>query len=123
MIKYRKKTNILKGVDVKMKEEVVFLVRDGVLVAVLQCELDHHTARRIRELIDREFFRVKPRCLMLDFSGVGFMDSSGVGLILGRVEAAGANGATVRLSGLSEGLMKLVRLSGIEKINNLSISK
>ena len=106
-----------------MREDVVFLVRDDVLVAVIQCELDHHTARRIRELIDVELFRVKPRCLMLDFSGVGFMDSSGVGLILGRVEAAGANGATVRLSGLSDSLMKLVRLSGIERIKNLSISK
>ena len=55
MIKYRKKTNILKGVDVKMKEEVVFLVRDGVLVAVLQCELDHHTARRIRAYLKKFF--------------------------------------------------------------------
>ena len=106
-----------------MKEEVVFLLRGDTLVAALQCELDHHTARRVRELIDRELFRVKPRLLMLDFSGVGFMDSSGVGLILGRVESAGANGAAVRLSGLSAGLMKLVRLSGIEKIKNLSISK
>ena len=106
-----------------MKEEVVFLVKGRVLVAVLSCELDHHTAKRVRELIDRELFRVKPECLMLDFSGVGFMDSSGVGLILGRVEAARANGATVRLSGLSASLMKLVRLSGIERIGNLSISK
>ena len=113
----------MKGVDVKMKEEVVFLVRGEALVAVLQCEIDHHTAKRIRELIDREFFRVKPQCLMLDFSGVGFMDSSGVGLILGRVEAATRNGAVVRLSGLSDSLMKLVRLSGIERIKSLSISK
>lgn len=106
-----------------MKEEVVFLVEGEVLVALLSCELDHHTARRVRELIDRELFRVKPRCLMLDFSGVGFMDSSGVGLILGRVESASANGASVRLSGLSPSLMKLVRLSGIERIKSLSISK
>ncbi len=106
-----------------MKEEVVFLLHEDMLVAMLQCELDHHTAKRIRELIDREVFRVKPRCLMLDFSGVSFMDSSGVGLILGRVESASANGATVRLSGLSASLMKLVRLSGIERIKNLSISK
>ena len=106
-----------------MKEEVVFLVHGEVLVALLQCEIDHHTAKRVRELIDREFFRVKPECLMLDFSGVSFMDSSGVGLILGRVEAAGRNGAAVRLSGLSDSLMKLIRLSGIERIKNLSISK
>ena len=106
-----------------MKEEVVFLSHGESLLVLLQCEIDHHTAKRIRELIDREFFRVKPECLMLDFSGVGFMDSSGVGLILGRAEAAGRNGAAVRLSGLSDGLMKLVRLSGIERIKNLSISK
>lgn len=106
-----------------MTEEVVFSERDGVLVAALRCELDHHTAKRVRELIDRELFRMKPECLVLDFSEVSFMDSSGVGLILGRVESAGANGASVRLSGLSASLMKLVRLSGIERIKNLTISK
>lgn len=106
-----------------MKEEVVFLVQGDVLVAMLQCEIDHHTAKRVRELIDRELFRVKPAFLMLDFSGVSFMDSSGIGLILGRVESAGANGARVRLSGLSDSQMKLVRLSGLERIRNLSVSK
>ena len=123
MLKYRRKRIISKGVDVKMKEEVVFLVQGDVLVAMLQCEIDHHTAKRVRELIDRELFRVKPAFLMLDFSGVSFMDSSGIGLILGRVESAGANGARVRLSGLSDSQMKLVRLSGLERIRNLSVSK
>jgi anti-anti-sigma factor len=50
------------------------------------------------------------------------MDSSGIALIIGRVEVARAVGATVRVSGLSPTLRKLVRLSGVEKIRELVIS-
>jgi anti-anti-sigma factor len=50
------------------------------------------------------------------------MDSSGIALILGRVESAGAVGAKVHLEGLSPTLFKLVRLSGIERIKNLTVS-
>ena len=59
---------------------------------------------------------------MLDFSSVSFMDSSAIGLILGRATLCEQLGCRVNLSGLSSSMMKLVRLSGIEKIKNLSIS-
>lgn len=106
-----------------MQDEVVFIRRDGVLTAAIACEIDHHTARRMRELIDGELFRMRPECLVLDFSAVRFMDSSGLGLILGRVEAASGVSATVRLTGLSPTLMKLVRLAGLERVKNLTVSK
>ena len=112
------------GKDVKgLIEEVVFTREGDVLVAAVLCELDHHTAKRVRERIDGELFRTRAECLTIDFSSVNFMDSSGIGLILGRVELAAARGATVRLRGLSPTLMKLVRLSGIERIKNLTVSK
>ena len=49
------------------------------------------------------------------------MDSSGIGFILGRAELCGEIGCRIKLKGLSDTLMKLVRISGIEKIKNLSI--
>ena len=92
------------------------------LTAELICELDHHAARRVRERIDEAVFAKRPELLILDFSAVHFMDSSGIGLIIGRVEAAKAVGAVVRVTGLSPTLRRLVRLSGLEKIRELTIS-
>ena len=64
---------------------------------------------------------MKPELLLLDFSEVHFMDSSGIGLIMGRCEVAEELSAGVRIVSMPAELMKLVRLSGIEKIANLSI--
>lgn len=56
----------------------------GGLTVWLTGELDHHSARMMREQIDAAVERTRPSVLRLDFSGVGFMDSSGIGLIMGR---------------------------------------
>ena len=106
-----------------MDKEIITFSRSGpTLVARINCEIDHHTAGRLRSRIDRELFVERPKVLRLDFSEVRFMDSSGIALVLGRVESAGAVGAKVHLDGLSPTLFKLVRLSGIERIKNLTVS-
>ena len=63
--------------------------KEGVLTAKLSGEIDHHSAREMREAIDDAAQKLKPYCLRLDFTEVPFMDSSGVGLILGRVRLCG----------------------------------
>ena len=104
------------------KDIVTFSCQGASLVARINCEIDHHTASRLRSRIDKELFSERPQILRLDFSEVRFMDSSGIALILGRVESAAAVGAKVHLEGLSPTLFKLVRLSGIERIKNLTFS-
>lgn len=106
-----------------MQKDVIFKEADGALTAYLKCDLDHHTARQVREKIDDMLFCVRPLVLVLDFSGVEFMDSSGLGLILGRVEKAALINAEVAISGLSPSLSRLVRLAGIERIQGLSLMK
>jgi stage II sporulation protein AA (anti-sigma F factor antagonist) len=103
-------------------EDVIFHIENQTLVAKIMCEIDHHSAKRIREAIDSELFEKKPKALEINFSSVRFMDSSGIALILGRVESAGAVGASVHLCGLSPLHQKLVSLSGIEKIRGITIS-
>ena len=93
-----------------------------VVTVFLNGEIDHHSAKPIREEVDGRLFKLIPRVLVLDFSSVSFMDSSAIGLILGRAALCEQLGCRVNLSGLSGSMMKLVRLSGIEKIKNLSIS-
>ncbi|MBO5009921.1 MAG: anti-sigma factor antagonist [Clostridia bacterium] len=106
-----------------MQRDVIFQEGERTLTASLTAEIDHHTARRIRERIDSELFLRKPEILVLDFSGVGFMDSSGLGLILGRCSVAEGIGASVRVTGASDQLMRLIRLSGLERVRNLSVVK
>ena len=54
------------------------------LIAYLSGDIDHHTAKSIREEIDKEINDFSPSLLILDFGDVSFMDSSGIGLVMGR---------------------------------------
>lgn len=86
------------------------------MTAKLSGEIDHHSAREMREAIDDTAQKLKPYCLRLDFTGVPFMDSSGVGLILGRVRMCSFWRGRVVLCGLSQNLNKMVELSGIASV-------
>ena len=105
-----------------MEREAIFLTGADSLSVILPGEIDHHAAKPIREKTDKKLFELSPKLFIMDFSAVSFMDSSGIGLILGRAELCEELGCRIRLKGLSRALMKLIRLSGIEKIKNLSIS-
>ena len=91
------------------------------VVALIKCEIDHHTAKSIRELIDYELTSNNVKNLIIDFSAVSFMDSSGIGLIIGRASKAERIGARVEVRGLSGSLRRIVCMSGIEKIPNVNI--
>ena len=106
-----------------MYKDVMFSEKEGELIARIGCDIDHHSAKPMREKIDNKLFEIKPHTLTLDFSAVGFMDSSGLGLILGRVEKATALHISVRLTGLSPTLMKLIKLAGIERVKNLTVTR
>ena len=104
-----------------MQNGVNFSLSRGVLSAQLFGEIDHHSARIYREGIDSELYVVRPSTLVLDFSDIGFMDSSGIALIIGRHEICLSLGVAMRLVGLSDAQKKIVRLSGIERLKNVSI--
>lgn len=104
-----------------MQDDLVLSESENTLTAFIACEVDHHTARRIRETIDERLFLCKPTELILDFLGVRFMDSSGVGLILGRSETAASIGAKLKIRSASPTLMKILRLSGVDRVENITI--
>ena len=113
--------NIEKKGREKMENGVKFSDAGKILIASLSGEIDHHAAKGDREAIDEMLFLKKPSVLVLDFSGVKFMDSSGIGLIIGRSEVVAGLGAEIHISGLSDSQRKLIRLSGIEKLKNIRI--
>ena len=59
-------------------------ILDNVITSFIEGDIDHHTAKEIRETIDYHVKKYNPKLLELDFSNVQFMDSSGIGLIMGR---------------------------------------
>lgn len=90
--------------------------KDGVLTARLSGEIDHHSAAEMREAIDDTSQKLKPYCLRLDFTDVPFMDSSGIGLVLGRVRLYSFWRGRIVLCGLSPNLTKMVELSGVASV-------
>ncbi len=92
---------------------VTFDHREGVLIAGISGDLDHHSAAPIREAIDRMAESAMPKVLVLDFGGVGFMDSSGIGLIMGRYKLMDSMGGSVRVEHASSQLKKVIKLAGL----------
>lgn len=95
---------------------VRLIYKDGELTAVLSGEIDHHSAREIRMEIDSTASKVKPQTLILDFSAVRFMDSSGVGLIMGRCKLMQIWGGTVEIVRLPAKIKKIVSLAGLNQL-------
>lgn len=87
--------------------------------ALIQGEIDHHSAVLIRKSIDRAVNQKKPRLLILDFADVTFMDSSGIGLVMGRYKLVKSYGGEIRVENLNAGAYKIMRLAGIERLGEI----
>ncbi len=94
-------------------------VTGEVVTAYLSGELDHHTAKQMREEIDCAVELNMPTLLVLDFSGISFMDSSGIGLVMGRYRNLQKTGAVLHISGAAPNIYKVLKLAGIEKLAKL----
>ena len=92
---------------------------DNVLTAELSGELDHHRCQEIRKKIDARAESERPKVLVLDFGKVGFMDSSGVGLVMGRYRQISLLGGRLSLCNVPENIQRVFRLSGLESLGVL----
>ena len=88
--------------------------QNDTLTAQLQGDIDHHTAAAMREAIDRAAEGCLPKHLVLDFSGVSFMDSSGVGLVMGRYRLIRSMGGTLTVTGASPRIRAMMKLAGLD---------
>ena len=86
------------------------------LSIVLSGELDHHTASRVKDSLDKLIMEVKPKGIVFDFKNVGFMDSTGIGVLLGRYKLLKSMGAEVYLTNPSTTIDRLLKLSGIYNV-------
>lgn len=89
---------------------------DELLVVRIIGEIDHHSAVGMRTGIDGEIIEHRPKKLILDLSSVDFMDSSGLGLILGRYAAVQKVGGELVVLNPNDGVVKILKLAGAERI-------
>ena len=98
--------------------------KNSTLYAFLKGEIDHHTAPELRECIDDAIIlNDAPNLIVLDFGGVTFMDSSGVGLVMGRYRKIAPYNAQLYVFNPPPSIAKVMRLSGIDKIAKIENSK
>ena len=91
-------------------------IREETVQACLSAEIDHHSAAQMREKIDESVIQSGAKTLVLDFSLVTFMDSSGIGLVMGRFRLMQENGGELVLQNLPAPLRKVMKLAGLDKL-------
>ena len=82
----------------------------------LEGEIDHHSVRQMRQRIEAAFEPTDCRSIVFDFSRVTFMDSSGIGMIIGRYKNAVERGGSVAIAGMSTQVERIFQISGLAKI-------
>jgi len=91
-------------------------IQGNALIAKPTSEIDHHSAERMRGQIDSAFDNSSCRHIIFDFTGVNFMDSSGIGMIIGRYKNAEKRGGRLALAGMNDEMGRLFHISGLAKI-------
>ncbi len=112
--------NITEGVIIL---ELKSVQKGSELTLYLRGEIDHHSARKMRETADALIHQKKPSLLKMNFSGVSFMDSSGIGLIMGRYRTMLLYGGKLRVVSIPEQIRKMMELSGLGTLNILERSR
>ena len=99
---------------------------DKRLIFEIHEDIDECVAQKIRRRLDNEIERYMPKEVIFDFNKVSFMDSAGIGLVIGRYKLTNMLGGKVRVANLTTPVKKIFEMSGILKIipevsNNINI--
>ncbi len=95
---------------------VTISCENKIATAYISGDIDHHSAKDIREKIDRAIDRFSPDLLIMDFKDVMFMDSSGIGLIMGRYKIMESIGGGIKVTNMSAGIARVMRLAGLGRL-------
>ncbi|SDI97103.1 anti-sigma F factor antagonist [Salimicrobium halophilum] len=98
-------------------------VHDNLLIIRLEGELDHHEADKLRKEWQWWLKEKRKRHVLLELSGLDFMDSSGLGVVLGRYKEIQANEGMLMISGVSSEVDRLFELSGLKKLLPFAVTE
>lgn len=86
------------------------------LIVKLKGELDHHASKQVRKEIDNWYMNKRCRNIILDARDLSFMDSSGIGLIMGRYKMCKKNGGKICIVNERLDIERILKMAGILKI-------
>lgn len=101
---------------IRNNARIISEVKEDVLHIAILGEIDHHCAAALREEMDDAILSAMPQRIELDLSTVDFMDSSGLGVIMGRKAAANRIGAEFCLVNPTARIARILELAGLGKV-------
>lgn len=96
---------------------------DSTMVVVLNGEIDHHTCVGIRQAVDRIYQKKRAKNLLFDFEKVTFMDSSGIGMLMGRYRLVAICGGMTGLYNVPGDIERILKMANIHKLMKAYTSK
>ena len=100
-----------------------YQIKENCLTIFLPAEVDHHNAEEIKREADKVIEEQHIKYVIFDFGRTNFMDSSGIGLLMGRYRALGMRGKCVQVVNVNSHIAKLLRLSGVGKYIEICVIK
>ena len=99
-----------------MEETGIFEIREDCLLVHMPEEVDHHTTKSIRRLADHYLLDYRVQQIVFDFADTMFMDSSGIGIVLGRYKVVSKGGGRLRIINANRRVERILRMAGIFSI-------
>lgn len=96
--------------------QMEFYMLDSTLVVALMGEIDHHTCVAIRQAVDRNYQKKRAKNLLFDFEKVTFMDSSGIGMLMGRYRLVAIGGGRTGLYNVPKDIERILKMSNVCKL-------
>jgi len=96
--------------------QIKFYNRGTILIASIIGELDHHSAEYIRQKIDNEMIKSTNKNIIFDFTNLSFMDSSGIGVIMGRYKNVQRLYGKMAIVNTNDQIDRILEMAGIKKI-------
>ena len=96
--------------------EVKYYIQEKLLIFKITEEIDECKVKNIRRRADYEIERFMPKRVVFDFDSVTFMDSAGIGLIIGRYKFTNMLGGKLEVANLTQSVRKIFEMSGILKL-------
>lgn len=96
--------------------ESKYIEEDKLLIIKITDEIDECSVQKIRRKADYEIERYMPKRVIFDFDSVTFMDSAGIGLVIGRYKIANMLGGKLEIANLTQNVKKIFEMCGVLKL-------
>ena len=96
--------------------ESVYIEKDKLLLIKITEDIDECSAQKIRRRADYEIERFMPKRVIFDFNSVSFMDSAGIGMLIGRYKIVNMFGGKMELANLSGSIKRIFEMSGVLRL-------